>query len=335
MKSLPYQIPEGLSEEQVQDRIRRGLVNGSEDVKTKSFGEILLTNIVTPFNILNVALAICILLVRSPKNALFMGVIFSNALIGTIQEIRAKKLIDKLALIAAPKAHVIRNGQVREIEVADIVMDDLMSLKSGQQVCADGIVLSGECEVNEALITGEADPVVKRKGDPIMSGSFLVSGNCLAIVEHIGAENYATKITQQAKYLKRPASEIMKGINKIIKTVSMIILPVGTALFWKQYFYNGLPIQDSVVATVAALVGMIPEGLVLLTSVVMAVGILRLGRRNALVQELYSIEMLARVDVLCLDKTGTITEGSMQVDEILPMNGDEAGSWRAGPWFGR
>lgn len=309
----------GLSSAEVAERMRKGQVNGEQEVKTKSFSQIFLTNIVTPFNILNVILAVLIFLVHSPKNALFMGVIFSNALIGTIQEIRAKCLIDKLSLIAAPKARVIRDGREQEIPVAELVLDDWMSLSAGRQICADAQVISGECEVNEALITGESDPVIKKEGDPLMSGSFVVSGRCLARIIHVGEDNYAAQITRQAKYLKRPSSEIMEGINQIIRSIGAIILPIGLLLFLKQYFFLDIPVQDAVVSTVAALVGMIPEGLVLLTSVVLAVSVIRLGRKQALVQELYSIEMLARVDVLCLDKTGTITEGSMQVDEIYPL----------------
>jgi len=321
MDSKLQEHDQGLTTAQVEERIRKGQVNGSEEVKTKSIGQILRTNIITPFNILNIALALCVFLVRSPKNGLFMGVIFCNVFIGTIQEVRAKRLIDRLSLIAAPKAHVIRNGQMREIAVCNLVLDDRMSLHSGNQVCADAVIMEGECEVNEALITGESDPVVKYKGDHLMSGSFLVAGNCLARVEHVGADNYAARITDRAKYLKRPNSEIMDGINRIVKGIGVIVLPVGIALFINQYGSLDISIQGAVISTVAALVGMIPEGLVLLTSVVLAVGVMRLGRRNALVQELYSIETLARVDVLCLDKTGTITEGTMQVDGIQPLPG--------------
>ena len=311
----------GLTEQEVQDRIQSGLINGEEEVRTKRIGQIIKENVITPFNILNVILAILVLSVGSIKNALFMGVILCNILIGTVQEIRAKKTIDKLSLIAAPKAHVLRNGTVVDIAVRDIVMDDILSLQSGNQVCADSIVCSGECEVNESLITGESDPVTKQAGDHLLSGSFIVSGGCRAQVFHIGKDNYAQQITQNAKYFKRPNSEIMRCINRIIKTIGVVLIPVGIALFTKQVWLSGMSNHDAIVSTVAALVGMIPEGLVLLTSVVLAVSVIRLSRRRALVQELYSIEMLARVDTLCLDKTGTITEGSMQVDSIHPLGG--------------
>lgn len=315
-------LKHGLTAEEVQSRIQAGLQNGTEEVRTKRIGQIIRENIVTPFNILNAILAALVLSVGSFKNALFMGVIICNVFIGTIQEIRAKKTIDKLSLIAAPKAHVLRDGKIQDIAVRDIVMDDILSLQGGNQVCADCLVMDGDCEVNESLITGESDPVTKRAGDTLLSGSFIVSGSCLAQVIHIGKDNYAQQITQNAKYFKRPNSEIMRSINRIIKTIGIVLIPVGIALFTKQVLLSGMSDQDAIVSTVAALVGMIPEGLVLLTSVVLAVSVIRLSRRRALVQELYSIEMLARVDTLCLDKTGTITEGSMQVDSILPIGAE-------------
>lgn len=315
----------GLTSAQVAERIAGGQVNGTEEIRTKSIGKILLQNLITPFNLLNAALAALVLSVGSYKNALFLGVIFLNTLIGTVQEIRAKRLIDKLKLVTAPKAAVRRDGKEHAIAVSELVLDDLMLLHSGQQVCADAVVLSGSCEVNESLITGEADPILKQPGDPLLSGSFLVSGHCEAQAEHVGKENFAAQMTGDAKYLKHPDSELMRCINGIIKTIGFVLIPVGIALFTKQILAAGDGYAGAIVSTVAALVGMIPEGLVLLTSVVLAVSVIRLARRQALVQELYSIEMLARVDTLCLDKTGTITEGSMQVDEVLPLTGED---WR-------
>nr|WP_319488519.1 cation-translocating P-type ATPase [uncultured Caproiciproducens sp.] len=311
----------GLSEEQVESRRQRGLTNGSEEIKTKTVGQIIRGNLITPFNILNAILAGLILMVGSYKNLLFMGVIISNTLIGAFQEIKAKKTIDKLKLIAAPKAHVLRGGTKQDMPVSDLVLDDIMMLTSGNQVCADCFVVDGECEVNEALITGEADLISKKNGDHLLSGCFIGSGSCLAQVEHIGAENYAAKITESAKYLKKPNSEIMTWINKIIKYIGFSIIPVGLLLFYKQVYLSGQAFNRAIVSTVAALIGMIPEGLVLLTSVVLAVSVLRLARHKALVQDLYSIETLARVDTLCLDKTGTITEGAMQVDAVVPLCG--------------
>ncbi|HHV31809.1 MAG TPA: cation-translocating P-type ATPase [Clostridiales bacterium] len=310
---------QGLSPDEVEERKQKGLVNSDEDIKTKTIGRIIRDNLFTPFNILNAVLAGLILLVGSYKNLLFMGVIVSNILIGTFQEIRAKKTIDRLSLIATPKVHVVRGGEKQELNISELVIDDILLLAAGNQVCADCVVVDGECEVNESLITGESDPVVKKKGDHLLSGSFLSSGNCHARVEHIGADNYATKITKEAKYLKKPNSEIMQWLNRIIKWIGLGIIPVGLMLFAKQYFIIHASFSQSVISTVAALIGMIPEGLVLLTSVVLAVSVVRLARHKALVQDLYSIETLARVDTLCLDKTGTITEGVMQVDAIVPL----------------
>lgn len=310
---------QGLNAQQVQMRQQQGLTNGEGDIKTKTIGQIIRGNLITPFNILNIILASMVFLVGSYKNLLFMGVVICNTLIGAFQEIRAKKTIDKLSLIAAPKARAIRGGEEQSFPVEELVLDDILRLAAGNQVCADAIVQKGECEVNESLLTGESDPVIKKTGDLLYSGSFIISGDCYARVEHVGAENYASQITNHAKYVKKPNSEIMTSINKIIKILGFAIIPVGAALFYKQFFLSDQMFSQAVVSTVAALIGMIPEGLVLLTSVVLAVSVIRLSQYNSLVQDLYSIETLARVDTLCLDKTGTITEGTMQVDGIEPL----------------
>lgn len=311
----------GLSTEQVKARVQDGLHNGDSGLSTKSEKQIILENTFTFFNTINFILAILVILVGSYKNTLFMGVILSNAVIGSFQEIRSKRIIDKLSLISAPKASVIRDGIKKSVAISEIVLDDILQLSSGNQICSDSIVMSGEVEVNESLITGESDPVTKKSGDLLLSGSFIVSGDCYAKVEHVGEENYASKIAGNAKYLKKPNSEIMKSLNMIVKIIGFSIIPVGLALFAKQFYITGDTMQNSVVSTVAALIGMIPEGLVLLTSVVFAVSVIRLSSHKTLVQELYCIETLARVDVLCLDKTGTITEGTMQVDEFIPFEG--------------
>lgn len=323
-------ITAGLSSEQVSDRLRRGLHNGTAGIKTKSEKQIILENIFTFFNTINFILAIMVILVglyqKVPivdvaKNVMFMGVIFANIIIGSFQEIRSKRTIDKLSLISAPKARVIRDGMSQSIAVSDIVVDDILHLSTGNQVCSDSIVMDGEAEVNESLITGESDPVTKRRGDTLLSGSFIISGDCLARVEHVGSDNYAQKIAGDAKYLKKPNSEIMKSLNTIVRVIGFSIIPMGLILFSKQFFILGDTLHQSIFSTVAALIGMIPEGLVLLTSVVFAVSVIRLSRHKTLVQELFCIETLARVDVLCLDKTGTITEGTMQVNEFIPFEG--------------
>ncbi len=310
----------GLTDAEVRQRIEQGLVNHNSDIKSKSIKRIVLENLITPFNILNFVLAVMILIVGSYKNLLFMGVIICNIFIGTVQEIRAKKTIDKLSLIAEPKAHVIRDGIKQEIAIHDIVMDDITFLGAGNQVCSDAVVIEGECEVNESLLTGESEPVLKQPGDHLLSGSFIISGNCHARVEHVGKDNYAAQITDNAKYVKKPNSEIMRWTNRIIKYIGFTLIPVGIALFCKQVFISHQGFNDAIVGVVAALIGMIPEGLILLTSVVFAVSIIRLSQHKTLVQELYCIETLARVDVLCLDKTGTITEGTMEVTDVLPLH---------------
>ena len=312
---------QGLSSEQVAQRVRDGLSNADEGIKTKTEKQIILENTFTFFNILNFVLALFVLLVGSFKNLLFLGVIFSNIIIGSFQGIRAKRIIDKLSLISAPKASVLRNGKLQTIPVSGIVMNDVLHLSTGQQICADAIVLDGEAEVNESLITGESDPVLKRAGDELLSGSFIVSGSCYAEVEHVGRENYANRIANGAKYVKRTNSEILPSLDFIVKTLGFTLVPIGILLFCKQFFLLHDTIREAVVSTVAAILGMIPEGLILLTSVVFAVSVLRLSRYKTLVQDLYCTESLARVDVLCLDKTGTITEGTMQVDELHPLTG--------------
>ncbi len=310
---------QGLTAQQVAERVRQGLHNGDSGIKSKTEGQIIRENVFTFFNLLNFALAAAVILVGSPRSALFMGVILSNIVIGSFQGIRAKHTIDKLSLISSPKANVIREGRGQAVPVEEVVLDDVLALTAGNQICADGQVVQGECEVNESLITGESDPVLKQVGDRLLSGSFVVSGQCHAQVEHVGAENYANKIAGDAKYIKKRNSEIMDSIDVIVKIIGFAILPIGALLFWKQYFVLGDTFQGSVVSTCAAMVGMIPEGLVLLISLAFAVSVIKLSRHKTLVQDMYCIETLARVDTLCLDKTGTITEGTMQVDGFVPF----------------
>ncbi len=312
---------EGLSPRQVEERARQGLQNGDSGIKSKTEGQIIRENVFTFFNLLNFVLAAAVILVGSPRNALFLGVIFSNIVIGSFQGIRAKHTIDKLSLLSSPKAHVVRGGRKYSIRVEDVVLDDVLLLSSGGQICSDAVVVQGECEVNESLITGESDPVLKQVGDSLLSGSFLVSGNCAAQVEHVGAENYANRIAGDAKTMKKRNSEIMDSVDIIVKSIGFAIVPIGALLFWKQFFVLGSSFQESVVSTAAAVVGMIPEGLVLLISLAFAVSVLKLSARKTLVQDMYCVETLARVDTLCLDKTGTITEGTMQVDAFIPFQG--------------
>lgn len=315
----------GLTQEQVRYRMEHGQSNGTEEIKTKSIPRIMGENVFTLFNILNVILAAVVMWTGSYKNMLFMIVVVCNTGIGTIQEIRAKRAIDRLSLVAQRGVAVIRDGKQQAIPTNQIVLEDIMVLTPGSQVCADAVVISGRCEVNEGLVTGEADSILKEPGDNLLSGSFLVSGECKAQVERVGAENYAARISMEAKYYKKPQSQMMDAIRKIIKMVSIVIVPVGGLLFYNQFFALEQGLYEAALRTVAALVGMIPEGLVLLTSMTLAVGVVRLAKKRTLVQELYCIEQLARADVLCLDKTGTITEGNMEVVDVVPLQKEREG----------
>ncbi len=314
----------GLTEEQVNTRIEENLVNHDTTIPTKTIGQIIWSNLITPFNLLNLCLAVAVFFTGSFKNLLFMGVVISNSVISIIQEIRSKKIIDRLSVLASKKVTVIRGGLKQHIGIDEIVLDDVIVYETGNQVITDSIILEGECEVSEAFITGESDAIEKKKGDRILSSSFIMSGKCTIQVEHIGLDNYAAKITHDAKCLKKSHSEIMRVINKIVKIISLIIVPVGCLLFYRQISISGSTIKEAIIHTVAALVVMIPEGLVLLTSMVFAVSIIRLAKYKVLVQELYCIEMLARTDVICLDKTGTLTEGTMEVVDLLPYNHHES-----------
>lgn len=306
----------GLSAEEAAERTADGRINGNPNPKTKSVKQIIFQNIFTFFNLINVALAIMVFAVGSPKNAMFALVIVFNTGIGIFQEIRAKRIIDRLTLVSAPKAAVIRDGAETEISTGEIVADELIVFRTGTQAAADCEVVSGECEVNESLITGEADPVYKKEGDKILSGSFVVSGEARAVVTALGAESFASKITSGAKYLKKPKSKMMDAINLILKIIGVCIIPIMGILLYNSICITGQSLDRAVTSTVAAIIGMIPEGLVLLSSVVLAVSTIRLAQKKTLVQDMYCIETLARVDVLCLDKTGTITEGTMAVEEV-------------------
>lgn len=310
----------GLTNEQVNQRIEEGQVNVNENPNTRTYKQIIRENTLTFFNFLNIVLLVLVLLVGSYKNSMFVFIIIINTVIGILQEIRAKKTIDKLAILAQSKVSVLREGEVSSISTEELVLDDCILLKTGDQVPADARVLDGNLEVNESLLTGEADNLAKKTGDELFSGSFVTSGEAYCQVIHVGKDNYAAQITSEAKEFKRHNSELRNSLNAILKVISIIIVPLGLLLFYKQYYMVGDSIKDAVVSTVAAVLGMIPEGLVLLTSVALTLGSLVLAQKKTLVQELYCIETLARVDTLCLDKTGTITEGSMCVEHILPYD---------------
>lgn len=316
---------EGLSEEQVLARENDNLVNYNDVPPTKTIKQIIIDNFCTYFNFINLLLGGAIIgagiyghqIIDALKNCLFMGVIIFNSIISIIQEVISKKIIDKLSVISAAKVTAIRDHQEQSLGLDEIVLDDILKFDSGNQVVVDSIILEGNVEVNESFITGESKAINKKKGDMILSGSFIISGSCYAKVEHIGADNYIAKISKEAKYEKKTNSVIMNSFEGLLKFLSIVIIPVGALLLTNQLIVTNYDITASILNTVGALIGMIPEGLLLLTSSVMAVSIMRLSKYNVLVQQLYCIETLARVDVICLDKTGTITTGKMEMLDFI------------------
>ena len=319
MKRYNPDIQKGLTDEEIKERIENNLVNYDTEIKTKSIKQIIINNTITLFNLLNISIALALFLVGSYKNLLFMGVVICNTIISIVQEVNSKRIIDKLSVIASKKVIAIRNSKETTIDINEIVLDDIIKLKIGNQIITDAIIKAGNVLVDESFITGESEYIEKKIGDMLLSGSFIVSGECIAKVEHIGISNYTSKISIEAKYIKNVNSEIMNTLNKIIKFISIVIIPLGLILFLRQY-YLGNGIKDATIHASAAIISMIPEGLVLLTSTVLAVSAIRLGRNKVLVQDLYCIETLARIDTLCLDKTGTITEGTLEVEKVIELN---------------
>lgn len=313
----------GLTSQEVNKRIQAGNINVANDTITKSYKQIFLTNTLTFFNILNIVLLSMLLFVGSYKNTLFIFIIIINTTAGIYQEIKAKRTLDKLSILTSSKIDVLRDGNLQSIAVEEIVKDDYLVLLSGVQIPADAIVIEGQLEVNEALLTGESDAVVKLVDDELFSGSFVTSGKAICKVVHVGEENYMQQITKEAKKQKKHNSELNRCLNKILKVISVVILPIGILLFLKQFFITELSFQGAILNTVAAALGMIPEGLVLLTSVALTISVLRLAKQKTLVQELYCIETLARIDTLCLDKTGTITEGRIEVEKVETLENIE------------
>lgn len=317
MKRYSPNIYIGLTKEEVRLRKKEKLVNYNSDIPTKSIGEIVYYNVFTLFNMLNLFIAFIILLVHSYKNLLFMGVVVCNTLISIIQEVRSKRIIDKLSVISMQKVMVVRDGSEEVIAIDEIVLDDIIKYKNGNQIVVDSIIEEGSVEVDESFITGESNTILKQKGDMLLSGSFVVSGKCIGKVEHIGEDNYTSKISKEAKYIKKTNSVIMNTLKIIIKWLSIIIIPLGLLLFLRQYNLANGNLVKTVINVSAAIIAMIPEGLVLLTSTVFAVSSIRLAKKKVLVQDLYCIETLARVDTLCLDKTGTITEGDLDLVKVI------------------
>ena len=310
----------GLSEKQVLNRIEKGQVNKLDDDKTRSNWEIIRDNVFTLFNLFNVLIAIALLYVGAYTNLFYMAIIILNCAIGIYQEIHARNLVKKLSVLKESKVKVLREGKEQEILVDEIVLDDVVLLEMGSQIVADSVVLEGEMEVNESLLTGESDAIFKQKGDSLLSGSYVVSGKCLAKVEKVGKDNFASHITSETKKYKRAQSELVDSMKKVTRMTSFAIIPIGVLLFVEAYFMRHAGEFDSVVTTAAALLGMLPKGLMLLITISLATGVINLAKKKVLVQDLYSVETLAHVDTLCLDKTGTITEGRMRVSDLWVIN---------------
>lgn len=304
---------QGLTQAEVEARIADGQVNAIQDSSNRSVKDIVMGNTLTFFNFINIVLLALVLSVRSYKNMLFIFIIIANTLIGIFQEIKAKITLDKLKILTVSHVDVIRDGVKKSVTVSELVKDDVILLKSGGQIPADGVILDGEVDVNESLLTGESDSIHKTCGSKVLSGSFVTSGKAMCLLTEVGHDCYMEKLSSEAKQFKRYKTELQRNLDTILKFISIIIVPLGIILFAKQYWISGSTYEQAALDTVAAVLGMIPEGLVLLTSVALALGAVRLARRSTLVRELFCIETLARVDTLCLDKTGTITEGHLCV----------------------
>lgn len=319
----------GLTAQQVQEHRMHGWTNQPVDPPSKTTKEIIQENVFTYFNLIFLVLAVLLCLVGSFRDLTFLPVIVLNTLIGIIQETRAKKVLDNLTMLNAPHAMVIRDGKKSQINAEDLVVDDIVIFEAGNQVCADAEVCAGEVQVNESLLTGESDEITKRKGDQLMSGSFIVSGQCHARLDKVGADSYISKLTLEAKAMQNTEqSEMIRSLDKLVKWVGVAIIPIGIILFIQAFVFQGEGFQSSVTSMIAAVIGMIPEGLYLLASVALAVSSIRLAQKKVLLHDMKCIETLARVNVLCVDKTGTITENTMEVQDVIPTKEYEEGKLR-------
>ena len=310
---------QGLTTQQVEEHRRDGWMNIAIDSPEQSTKDIIKENVFTYFNLIFAVLTVLLCMVGSFRNLTFLPVIFFNTIIGIIQEIRAKNTLKKLNLLHAPHATVVRDGQTSQINAEELVLDDIVLFKSGNQICADALITEGEVRVNESLLTGESDEIIKKPGDHLLSGSFVVSGKCYARLEKVGADSYISQLTMEAKTIKKgEQSEMIRSLDKLVKFVGIALIPIGIALFVQSYYFNHETFQNSIISMVAAVIGMIPEGLYLLASVALAVSSMRLAQKKVLLHNMKSIETLARVNVLCVDKTGTITENKMAVQKLIP-----------------
>lgn len=319
----------GLTAQQVQEHRMHGWTNQPVDPPSKTTKEIIQENVFTYFNLIFLVLAVLLCLVGSFRDLTFLPVIVLNTLIGIIQETRAKKVLDNLTMLNAPHAMVIRDGKKSQINAEDLVVDDIVIFEAGNQVCADAEVCAGEVQVNESLLTGESDEITKRKGDQLMSGSFIVSGQCHARLDKVGADSYISRLTLEAKAMQNTEqSEMIRSLDKLVKWVGVAIIPIGIILFIQAFVFQGEGFRSSVTSMIAAVIGMIPEGLYLLASVALAVSSIRLAQKKVLLHDMKCIETLARVNVLCVDKTGTITENTMEVQDVIPTKEYEEGKLR-------
>ena len=310
----------GLSNKEVEERIKNGQVNSSDTNNLKSNWQIVRDNVFTLFNLFNLIIAIALACVHAYTNMVFILIIIVNVLIGIIQEIHGKNLVKQLSILTAAKIKVVRDGEEKEININEIVLDDIVLLSQGDQIPSDAYVIEGEIEVNEALLTGESDTILKREEDKLLSGSYVVSGKCYAKIEKVGDDNFANQIINATKKHKKVNSELLNSMKKVTNFTSFVIIPAGVILFVQAYIFREVNLQQSVIATAAALLGMLPKGFVLLTSISLETGVIKLAKKQVLVQDLYSVETLAHIDTLCLDKTGTITEGKMKVIEVEKYN---------------
>ena len=310
----------GLNDEEVKKRVEEGKINSSNTNNLKSNWQIVRDNVCTLFNLFNLIIAISLACVHAYTNMVFILIIIVNVLIGIIQEIHGKNLVKKLSILTASKAKVIRNGKENEIDINEIVLDDVILLAQGDQIPSDAYVIDGEIEVNESLLTGESDTILKEKDDKLLSGSYVVSGKCYAKIEKVGDDNFANQIINATKKHKKVNSELLNSMKKVTNFTSFVIIPAGVILFVQAYIFREVDLQQSVIATAAALLGMLPKGFVLLTSISLETGVIKLAKKQVLVQDLYSVETLAHIDTLCLDKTGTITEGKMKVIDVEKYN---------------
>ncbi|MCM1506807.1 MAG: HAD-IC family P-type ATPase [Ruminococcus flavefaciens] len=313
----------GLTPEQVSQRIADGYDNKPVESPSKSTKEIISENVFTYFNFIFFILACLLVFVGSYRDMTFIPIIIANTLIGIFQELRSKKTLDKLTMLNAPVTTVIRDGKEMTVQSQSLVLDDIAVFRAGNQISADAIILDGSVSVNESLLTGEADEIIKSAGDTLMSGSFVVSGACRARLEKVGSDSYISQLTLQAKRSRKgEQSEMIRSLNRIVKIAGIIIIPIGVFMFYQQYFINDIPMKDSIEAMVAAVIGMVPEGLFLIASTTLAISAMRLAMGKVLVHDMKCIETLARVDVLCVDKTGTITENSMSVNKVIPLTNE-------------